>query len=68
MTESGILAEMRKRYPHKTFIPAPAVGSEGGCNQCSYIKMVTIEHILECLNEAPEVHIDEETLNSFSNK
>lgn len=29
--ESGILAEMRKRYPHKAFIPAPAVSSEGGC-------------------------------------
>ena len=62
VTESGILAEMRKRYPHKTFIPAPAVGSEGGCNQCSYMKMVTLENILECLeNEAPEVHIDEQT-------
>ena len=62
VTESGILAEMRKRYPHKTFIPAPTVGSEGGCNQCSYIKMVTLENILECLeNEVPEVHIDEQT-------
>ncbi len=62
VTESGILAEMRKRYPHKTFIPAPATGSEGGCNQCSYMKMVTLENIMECLeNEAPEVHIDEQT-------
>ena len=62
MTESGTLAEMRKRYPHKPFIPAPAVDTEGGCNQCSYMKMVTLENILECLeNEVPEVHIDEQT-------
>ncbi|MBR5300924.1 MAG: quinolinate synthase NadA [Bacteroidales bacterium] len=62
VTESGILAQMRKRYPHKSFIPAPAEGSHGACNQCSYMKMITLENILLCLeDESPEVHIDEDT-------
>ena len=33
VTESGILAEMRKRYPAKTFIPAPPMDSTCGCNE-----------------------------------
>lgn len=62
VTESGILAQMRKRYPHKSFIPAPAEGSHAACNQCSYMKMITLENILRCLeDESPEVHIDEDT-------
>ena len=62
VTESGILVEMEKRLPAKKFIPAPTIGSEGGCNECHYMKMVTLENILTCLeNESPEVTIDEPT-------
>ena len=62
VTESGILVEMEKRLPDKRFIPAPTIGSEGGCNECHYMKMVTLENILNCLeNECPEVIIDEPT-------
>ena len=62
VTESGILVEMEKRYPMKKFIPAPTIGSVGGCNECHYMKMVTLENILSCLeNENPEVSIDEPT-------
>ena len=62
VTESGILVEMEKRYPMKKFIPAPTIGSAGGCNECHYMKMVTLENILSCLeNESPEVSIDEPT-------
>ena len=60
VTEVGILAEMRKRYPEKQFIPAPPIDSTCGCNECRYMKMVTLENILECLeNESPEVEMDE---------
>lgn len=60
VTESGILAEMRKRYPAKNFIPAPPMDSTCACNECKYMKMVTLENILSCLeNESPEVVIDE---------
>ena len=59
VTESGILVEMRKRYPEKVFIPAPPV-HEAACNECNYMKMITLESILACLeNEAPEVLLDE---------
>lgn len=62
VTEPGILAEMKRRYPHKTFIPAPPIDSTCGCNDCKYMKMVTLENIAECLEKmAPEVVIDEET-------
>lgn len=59
VTEPGILTEMRKRYPEKTFIPAPS--EQSACNECKYMKMVTLENILSCLeNESPEVILEEE--------
>lgn len=61
VTEAGILAEMRKRYPEKRFIPAPPEDSTCACNECHYMKMVTLENILACLeNESPEVVLDED--------
>lgn len=60
VTEPGILVEMKKRYPDKKFIPAPAV-HDATCNECRYMKMITLENILSCLeNEAPEVILDED--------
>lgn len=60
VTEAGILAEMQRRYPEKTFIPAPPVDSTCGCNECRYMKMVTLESICRCLeNESPEIVMDE---------
>ena len=61
VTEAGILAEMSKRYPEKRFIPAPPEDSTCACNECRYMKMVTLENILACLeNESPEVKLDED--------
>ena len=61
VTEAGILAEMRKRYPEKNFIPAPPEDSTCACNECRYMKMVTLENILACLeSESPEVILDED--------
>lgn len=61
VTEAGILAEMRKRYPEKSFIPAPPEDATCACNECRYMKMVTLENILACLEaESPEVTLDEE--------
>ena len=61
VTEAGILAEMHKRYPEKRFIPAPPEDSTCACNECRYMKMVTLENILACLeNESPEVKLDED--------
>lgn len=65
VTESGILAEMKKRYPEKTFIPAPPDDETCACNNCRYMKMVTLENICACLeNESPEIVLDEEVRRS----
>lgn len=57
-TESGILHQMRKGAPNKRFIPVPPVDSTCGCNDCSYMKLNTLEKLRDCLiNEAPEVTV-----------
>lgn len=62
VTEAGILAEMRKQFPDKEFIPAPPMDSTCGCNECHYMKMITLENIISCLEaESPEVLLDETT-------
>ena len=60
VTESGILAELHKRYPDKRFIPAPPDDETCGCNDCRFMKMVTLEKICTALeNEAPAIELDE---------
>lgn len=60
VTEPGILAEMQKRMPDKEFIPAPGMDGSRSCNECNYMKMVTLENIIACLeNESPEIEIEE---------
>jgi quinolinate synthase len=60
-TESGILHEMQKRCPEKTFIPAPPNDSTCACNECNYMKLITIEKLYNCLKyEWPEVKVDPE--------
>ena len=60
-TEEGILHQMRKDNPQKTFIPAPP---ESGCNcsQCPHMRLNTIEKLYLCLRfEEPEITMGEET-------
>ncbi|MDR2126488.1 MAG: quinolinate synthase NadA [Prevotellaceae bacterium] len=62
-TESGILHQMQLASPNKLFIPAPPIDSTCGCNDCKYMKMVTLEKIYTTLkNENPEVIIDIELI------
>ncbi len=57
-TEPGIIHQMKAANPDKTFIPVPPRDSTFGCNECSYMKLITLEKIYECLkNEAPEIKI-----------
>ena len=57
-TESGILHEMQKACPQVEFIPVPAEG--GGCNECEYMRMCTLQNLRDCLlNENNEVIVDE---------
>lgn len=58
-TESGILHQMRKDCPVKTFIPAPPEETGCGCNDCSYMKLNTLEKLYRCLrDEKPQINID----------
>jgi quinolinate synthase len=59
-TESGILHEMAKRAPHKTFIPAPP-NNNCACNDCPHMKLNTLEKLYACLkNETPEILMNED--------
>jgi len=59
LTESGILHQMRKASPAKTFIEGPN-DSGCACNECPYMRLNTMEKLLECMrNERPEVVMDE---------
>lgn len=63
VTEAGILFELQRRCPEKRFIPAPPASPATGCgcNECAYMKMVTLEKIVSALeNEQPEIVLDEE--------
>ncbi|MDE6452737.1 MAG: quinolinate synthase NadA [Muribaculaceae bacterium] len=58
-TESGILHEMRRLCPDKTFIPAPPSDSTCGCNDCAYMKLITLEKLYNTLlHEMPVVEVD----------
>ena len=57
-TESGILHEMQKACPEVEFIPVPAEG--GGCNECEYMSMCTLQNLRDCLfYENNEVIVDQ---------
>ena len=61
-TESGILHRMCQECPEKTFIPAPPDESSCMCNECSYMKLVTLEKLRDCLAAGkPEIEVDPET-------
>ena len=61
VTETGILHQMQKNSPDKTFIPAPPNNS-CACNDCPHMKLNTLEKLYLCLEyEQPELLMDEET-------
>lgn len=58
-TESGILHEMQKACPEKSFIPAPPNDSTCACNECNYMKLITLEKLYNCLKyEWPNIEVD----------
>lgn len=62
-TESGILHQMVKACPDKIFIPAPSVDSTCGCNDCSYMKLNSLQKLYICLkHEMPEIILPQEVI------
>jgi quinolinate synthase len=58
-TETGIVHQMQKLNPGKTFIPAPPNNS-CACNDCPYMKLNTLEKLYLCMKyEQPEIKMDE---------
>ena len=58
-TETGILHQMQKYSPSKTFIPAPPNNS-CACNDCPHMKLNTLEKLYLCMQyELPEVTMEE---------
>ena len=54
-TEAGIIHQLQKSSPNKSFIPAPPNNS-CACNDCPHMKLNTLEKLYNCLKyEQPEV-------------
>ena len=59
VTESGILHQMHKECPDKTFIPAPPDEAGCSCNECSFMKLNTLEKLRDCLRDmSPAITVD----------
>jgi quinolinate synthase len=62
-TESGILHQMRKASPSKSFIAAPPKDSTCACNDCKFMKLITLNKIYNTLKyEIPEVTLSEDLI------
>ena len=58
-TEAGILHQMQKASPHKTFIAAPP-NNTCACNECPHMKRNTLEKLYLCMkHELPEIHLED---------
>ena len=59
LTEPGILHQMRRRAPEKTFLDVP--GSDGcSCNTCPYMRLNTMDKLWRCLDQLePGIELEE---------
>lgn len=63
-TESGILHRMQKDCPDKEFIPAPPADSTCACNECSYMKLITLRKLYNSLRfEQPLIEVDTDLMD-----
>jgi quinolinate synthase len=63
-TESGILHQMKKSSPDKIFMPAPSIDSTCGCNDCSFMKLNSLEKLYLTLKyEQPEVVLEDRIMD-----
>ena len=61
VTESGILHQMQKDCPEKRVLAAPAEDAECQCNECEYMKMITLPKLYTALRDLqPRVEVDPE--------
>ncbi len=60
LTEPGVIHEMKKRAPQKTYIDVPNLDG-CSCNECPYMRLNTLDKIINSLETLqPEIEIPEE--------
>lgn len=63
VTESGILHEMQRQSPDKHFIPVPPEDAACACNECNFMRLITLKKLyLTLVHEWPEVHVDQDVI------
>ena len=63
-TEPGIIHQMRKANPGKNYIPAPPKDSTCACNDCAYMKLISLKKVFNTLKyEVPEVYMDTQLMD-----
>ncbi len=63
-TESGILHQMRLKSPDKHFIAAPPKDSTCACNDCAFMKLISVKKIYNTLKyELPEITLEQELMD-----
>lgn len=65
-TEPGVIHQMQRLAPDKTFMRAPGEGSPDGaceaCGECPHMRLNTVEKLYLCLRDlSPEIQLDEKT-------
>jgi quinolinate synthase len=59
-TEPGILHQMEKARPDRTFLPLPGMDENCACNECPHMRLNTLEKIRDCLaNLSPQIQMEE---------
>jgi quinolinate synthase len=62
-TEPGIIHQMKKENPGKLYIPVPPRDSTCACNECNFMKLISVKKIYSCLlDEKPEITLDREII------
>ncbi len=61
-TEPGIIHQMQKARPEKTYIPAPP-NANCACNECPYMRLNTLEKLYLCMRDrTPEITLPERVM------
>lgn len=62
-TEPGVIHQMKLAHPEKTFLPAPPEDSTCACNDCMYMKMISLNKIYNTLKyESPEISLPDDLM------
>ena len=63
-TEPGILHQMQKQAPDKTFHAAPPESDSCNCNECPHMKRNTMEKLRDCLRDLePQIRMSADLID-----